>query len=148
MTGGVMVSNADRATVLVRAIEASVAGDSTVIGDMYTDDVQAWSPAITVSSAAELAVEFEDREDAFSDIELDVSPLPVGGDQACVEWIATATHSGPLVVDDDAVIEATGRRITLRGVTVADFDGDRIRAFRQYWDEVGLLVELELLPED
>jgi ketosteroid isomerase-like protein len=101
-----------------------------------------------VSSAAQLAVEFEDREDAFSDIELEMSPLPVGGDQACVEWIATATHSGPLVVDDDAVIEATGRRITLRGVTVADFDGERIRAFRQYWDEVDLLVELDLLPED
>jgi ketosteroid isomerase-like protein len=148
MTGGVMASNADRATVLVQAIEASVAGDSEVIGDLYTEDVQAWSPAMTVSSAAELAVEFEDREDAFSDIELDISPLPVGGDQACVEWIATATHSGPLVVDDDAVIETTGRRFTLRGVTVADFDGNRIRAFRQYWDEVDLLVELDLLPDD
>ena len=143
-----MGSNADRATVLVQAIEASVAGDSNMIGDLYTKDVHAWSPALTVSSAAQLAVEFEDREDAFSDIELEMSPLPVGGDQACVEWIATATHSGPLVVDDDAVIEATGRRITLRGVTVADFDGERIRAFRQYWDEVGLLVELDLLPED
>lgn len=143
-----MASNADRATVLVQAIEASVAGDSNVIGDLYTNDVHAWSPAMTVSSAAQLAVEFEDREDAFSDIQLDMSPLPVGGDQACVEWIATATHSGPLVVDDDAVIEATGRRITLRGVTVADFEGERIRAFRQYWDEVGLLVELDLLPED
>jgi len=119
-----------------------------MIGDLYTKDVHAWSPAMTVSSAAQLAVEFEDREDAFSDIKLEMSPLPVGGDQACVEWIATATHSGPLVVDDDAVIEATGRRITLRGVTVADFDGERIRAFRQYWDEVGLLVELDLLPED
>jgi ketosteroid isomerase-like protein len=148
MTGAVMGSNGDRATVLVQAIEASVAGDSGVIGDLYTRDVQAWSPAMTVSSAAELAVEVEDREDAFSDIELEMSPLPVGGDQACVEWIATATHSGPLAVDDDAVIEATGRRITLRGVTVADFDGDRIRAFRQYWDEVGLLVELDLLPDD
>ena len=143
-----MGSNDDRATVLVQAIEASVAGDSNMIGDLYTKDVHAWSPAMTVSSAAQLAVEFEDREDAFSDIKLELSPLPVGGDQACVEWIATATHSGPLVVDDDAVIEATGRRITLRGVTVADFDGERIRAFRQYWDEVGLLVELDLLPED
>jgi ketosteroid isomerase-like protein len=143
-----MGSTADRATVLVQAIEASVAGDSNMIGDLYTKDVHAWSPAMTVSSAAQLAVEFEDRDDAFSDIELEMSPLPVGGDQACVEWIATATHGGPLVVDDDAVIEATGRRITLRGVTVADFDGERIRAFRQYWDEVGLLVELDLLPED
>ena len=61
-----------------------------------------------VSSAAELAVELEDREDAFSDIELDVSPLDVSGDCACVEWVAQMTHSGPFVVDDDVVIDPTG----------------------------------------
>jgi ketosteroid isomerase-like protein len=143
-----MASSADRAAVLVRAIEASVAGDSGVIRELYADDVEGWSPVMTVSSAAELAVEFEDREDAFSDIELEVSPLDVGGDRACVEWVATATHSGPLVVDDDVWIEPTGRRFALRGITVADFDGARIRAFRQYWDEVALLEQLGLIPAE
>ena len=36
--------------------------------------------------------------------------------------------------------------MTMRGVTVADFEGDRICAFRQYWDEVALLEQLGLLP--
>ena len=44
----------------------------------------------------------KDAGSALSDIELEMSPLPVSGDQACVEWIATATHSGPLAVDDEA----------------------------------------------
>ena len=139
---------ADRATVLVQAIEASVTGDSRVVPELYADDVQGWSPVMTVSSAAELAVELEDRHEAFSDIDLEVTPLDVGADQACVEWIATATHSGPLVIDEDVVIEPTGGRFTLRGVTVADFEGDRIRAFRQYWDEVSLLEQLELIPTE
>jgi ketosteroid isomerase-like protein len=143
-----MGSSADRAAVLVRAIEASVTGDSALVCDLYTNDVQGWSPALSVSSAVELAVEFEDREDAFSDIDLKVAPLDAGDDQACVEWVATATHSAPLVVDDDLVIEPTGRRITVRGVTIADFDGDRIRAFRQYWDEVAVLTDLNLLTND
>jgi ketosteroid isomerase-like protein len=147
-TGGVMGSSADRAAVLVQAIEATVTGDSRVVRDLYAEDVQGWSPVMTVSSAAELAVELEDRQEAFSDIDLDVTPLDVGDDQACVEWIATATHSGPLVVDEDVVIEPTGGRFTLRGVTVADFEGDRIRAFRQYWDEVSLLEQLQLLPTE
>ena len=141
-----MGSSADRAAALVQAIEATVTGDSRVVGELYADDVHGWSPTMTVTSAAELAVELEDRQDAFSDIELDVTPLDVGDDQACVEWIATATHSGPLVVDEEVVIEPTGGRFTLRGVTVADFEGDRIRAFRQYWDEVSLLEQLQLLP--
>jgi ketosteroid isomerase-like protein len=143
-----MGSSADRAAVLVQAIEASVTGDSRVVRELYADDVQGWSPVMTVSSAAELAVELEDRQEAFSDIDLDVTPLDVGADQACVEWIATATHSGPLVIDEDVVIEPTGGRFTLRGITVADFEGDRIRAFRQYWDEVSLLEQLELIPTE
>jgi ketosteroid isomerase-like protein len=143
-----MGSSVDHTAALERAIEASVAGDSAVICDLYTDDVRGWSPALCVSSAAQLAVEFEDREEAFSDIELDLAPLEVTGDRACVEWVARATHSGPLVVDDELVIEPTGRRFTLRGVIVADFDGNRICAFRQYWDEVELLEGLGLLPSE
>lgn len=143
-----MGSSADRAATLVQAIEASVTGDSRVVRDLYADDVQGWSPVMTVSSAVELAVELEDRQEAFSDIDVEVTPLDVGDDQACVEWVATATHSGPLIVDDDIMIEPTGGRFTLRGVTVADFEGDRIRAFRQYWDEVSLLEQLQLVPSE
>lgn len=104
-----MANNVERAATLIRALEASVTGDSSVVSEIFTDDVRGWAPAMSVSSAAELAVELEDREDAFSDIELDVSPLDVGGDRAAVEWIVTLTHSGPLDVDD-VVIEATGAR--------------------------------------
>lgn len=70
-------------------------------------------------------------------------------DQACVEWIASAVHSGPLPLDDlgEAVLEPTGRRLELRGVTVAVFAGDQISAFRHYWDEVSLLAELGLLHD-
>src|SRR6187401_776692 len=98
-----MASNADRAATLVRALEASIVGDTSVVTELYTDDVKGWAPAISVSSAAELTAELEDRTVAFSDIELDVSPFDVAGDRACVEWIVTLTHSGPLELDDDVV---------------------------------------------
>jgi hypothetical protein len=45
------------------------------------------------------------------------------------------------------VIDPTGLRLSLHGVTVAEFDGDKIASFRQYWDEVELLEQLALLPE-
>ncbi len=143
-----MASNAERAATLVRALEASIIGDSTVIADLYTDDVRGWAPALTVSSAAELAVEFEDRDGAFSDIELDVSPFDVAEDRACVEWVVNLTHSGPLELDDDIELDPTGLRVSLHGVTVAEFDGAKISSFRQYWDEVELLEQLALLPTE
>jgi ketosteroid isomerase-like protein len=52
------------------------------------------------------------------------------------------------LVDEDLVIDPTGLRCRLRGVTIAEFDGDRIRSFRQYWDEVSLIEQFGLLPED
>ena len=102
-----MASNSHGAAVLARAIQASIEGDSSVIAEIYSDDVQGWSPALTISSTAELAVEFEDRDEALSDITLDFTALDVGDDRACIEWVATATHSGPLVSDDETLIEAT-----------------------------------------
>jgi hypothetical protein len=143
-----MASNAERAATLVRALEASIVGDTGVISELYTDDVKGWAPALTVSSAAELAVEFGERDGAFSDIELDVSPFDVAGDRACVEWVVSLTHSGPLELDDDIVIDPTGLRVSLHGVTVAEFDGAKISSFRQYWDEVELLEQLALLPTE
>jgi hypothetical protein len=108
-----------RTAVLVRGIEAMIVGDSSVIAEIYTDDVEGSTPALRVSSAAALAVELEDRDDTCSDVELVARPLRVGGEQACVEWIATVTRP-------DA-------RVTLEGVTIAEFDGDRICSFREYW---------------
>jgi ketosteroid isomerase-like protein len=127
---------------LVRAIEATVYGDSSSVNDLFTADVVAWSPTVSVTSRVELAVELEDREDAFSEIEVRTSPVISGRHRASAEWVVTATHSGPLAIGDGPALDPTGRRITLRGVTVADFDGARICAVRHYWDEVELLAEL------
>ena len=140
-----MTTNAARAAILARSLRASIEGDSGAVKELYTDDVKAWAPALSASSAAELAAEFERRDDAFSDIQLDVTPLDVGGDFACVEWSVTMTHSGPLTLPDDVVVEPTGLAITINGATVAEFDGDRICSFRQYWDEFAVLEQLGVL---
>ena len=57
-----MGSSADRAAALVQAIEATVTGDSRVVGELYADDVQGWSPTMTVTSAAELAELFDEMQ--------------------------------------------------------------------------------------
>ena len=69
------------------------------------------------------------------------------GDKVITEWRVAATHSGALELDEFR-LDPTGRRVELRGVLIAEFDGDRIKRFRQYWDEIALLEGLGLLPED
>jgi hypothetical protein len=75
-----MTSNAARATALMRALRPGLEGDGSMIRDLHTEDVKAWTPALSASSITELTTELERRDDAFSDIELEVAPLDVGGD--------------------------------------------------------------------
>jgi ketosteroid isomerase-like protein len=66
----------------------------------------------------------------------------VGGDYAAAEWTVAMTHDGPLTVADGNVVEPTGNRITLHGVTVAEFRDGRICSLRQYWDELSVFEQL------
>ena len=129
-----MTTNAERARILERALQARVDGDRTAVEQLYTDDVKAWTPAFSTSSRAELLAEFDRIDDGFADLTLDVTPLDVGGDFACAEW--TVTMRAP---------QDPAGRITVHGVTIAEFQGDRICSLRQYWDEFAVA---ELLGAD
>jgi ketosteroid isomerase-like protein len=140
-----MTPNATRAATLVRALHAALGGDITTVRELCTDDVKAWAPALSVGSLAELIAEIERRDDAFSDIELDVAPLDVSGDYACAEWSLAMTHAGRLVLGDGMAIEPSGVRVALHGATVAEFREQRICSVRQYWDEFAVLEQLGAL---
>ena len=142
-----MTDTAARVEVLRDALRAAATGDQDLIERVYTEDVAGWSPVLDVSSRDDLAADLRGREAAFSDIDMTLDPVDAVGDKLIAEWRVAATHSGPLVLDE-LELEPTGRRIELRGVFIAEFEGDRIRSFRQYWDEAELLEGLGLLPED
>jgi ketosteroid isomerase-like protein len=137
-----MTSNEARAAALVRALRAGIERDREALRALLTDDVRAWTPTLSTSSLSELLDELDRRDDAFSDFELDAAPLDVGGDYACVEWTVEMTHTGRISLDGERSIEPSGMRVTAHGVTVAEFQGDRICSVRQYWDEFGLLEQL------
>ena len=121
----------------LRAIRATLEGDSSVVADLFTFDVRA-SISNTVWSAPGLAVEIEDRAGAFADVDLRVKHWRALDDQMWVEWSASVVHVGPVAVAG-VVIEPTGHRVELSGITVAEFTGDRIAGFRQYWDCAALM---------
>jgi ketosteroid isomerase-like protein len=143
-----MTSSDARAATLARALEAGIRNDRDTLEQLYADDVVAWTPAFFAESAKELLAALDERDDAFSEIEVDVRPLDVGGEYACAEWQVSMTHTGPLVVAGGAVVEPTGVRLTVHGATVAEFRGDQICSLRQYWDELTVFEQLGLLHDD
>ena len=83
-----------------------------------------------------------DRETTFSNVVIMFRGLDEVGNKAVAEWLIEADHTGPMVLGEDAVLEATGRRVRLAGVTVADFRGEKIRSFRTYFDDVSLIEQM------
>lgn len=88
---------------------------SAAAEDLFSHDVVGWSPTLVVGSRSALVNALNEREDAFSDIELDVDSLDVVGDKAIAEWRVSAVFSGQFVLDDDLIIEPNGDRLLLAG---------------------------------
>jgi hypothetical protein len=136
-----MTSNAQRAAVLEQVLRAALDSDRAAVESRCTEDVKAWTPQRSASSRDELLAALDRREDTFSGsgADADIMLLDVGGEFACAEWSVTLTHTGQLELADGRVLEPTGARVTVHGVTVAEFSGERICALRQYGDELGPL---------
>ena len=132
-----------RKDVLLKALEAEVGGASVDLGTLFTDDVVGWSPYAIVSGLEALAELAALREEAFSNVVIMVRGLDEVGNKAFAEWMIEADHTGPLVLDDDAVLQATGRHVQLPGVSVADFRNGKIRtASGTYFDDLSLIEQI------
>jgi|SRR5271165_2331626 len=131
-----------RKEVLADAIRAEVGAAPADLKTLFTDDVTGWSPYVTVSGLTALADLASLREEAFSDVVITFRGLDEVGNKAFAEWLVEADHTGPLVLGEDSVLEATGRHVLLPGVTVADFREGKIRSFRTYFDDLSLIEQI------
>ena len=130
-----------QAKVLRSLLQAAVTGNGDRMADLVTPDVIAWSPHLTIASRDDLVAAMAEQDDPFSGVDLQIRAIDQIGDKAIAEWHVAADHTGPLVLDDDVVIAPTGRRVHLSGATVAEFDGDRICAFRNYFDDLAIVEQ-------
>jgi ketosteroid isomerase-like protein len=134
--------SSSRKEVLTNALKAEVGDASVDLKTLFTDDVVGWSPYVTVSGLTAVAALSTLREAAFSNVVITLRGLDEVGNKAFAEWLVEADHTGPLVLSEDSVLEATGRHLQLPGVTVADFREGKIRSFRTYFDDLSLIEQI------
>jgi ketosteroid isomerase-like protein len=130
-----------RKDVMVKALEAEVGSDGVDLGALFTEDVVGWSPYARVSGLGALAELSALRDLAFSNVVILLRSVDEVGNRVYAEWVIEAVHSGPLVLDDDVVLEATGRHVQLPGVSVADFREGKIRSYRTYFDDLSMIEQ-------
>ena len=72
-----------------------------------------------------------------------VNAFVSGGKVVCDEWIMRATHTGPMQTPDK-VIPATGKRVEVRTCRIIEFEGDKVRSIREYFDLMTMMQQLGL----
>ena len=75
--------------------------------------------------------------DAFPDLRFDVQEAVDGGDRVVVRWRMSGTHRGDL-----PGLPATGRSVSVSGLTIYDLADGRIAGHAQAFDRLGLLAQL------
>ena len=80
--------------------------------------------------------------DAFPGLHVTQESALVNGDQVALSWTAQGYHEGPLMN-----IPATGRGVTVRGMSFLTLQDNKIRRVVNVWDVAGMLRALGLLPE-
>ena len=79
---------------------------------------------------------------AFPDLRLVEEDVVIEGDRAVLVWTAHGTHGGKLMN-----IPPTGRKVSVRGVSVLTIENGKIASGLYVWDAAGLLRTIGLLPE-
>ena len=79
---------------------------------------------------------------AFPDLRIAAEETVVQGSRVALAWHAGGTHRGTFMN-----IPATGRRVTLRGVSLLTLEDGRVRQATHVWDVAGFLRAVRLLPD-
>ncbi|MFZ5827848.1 MAG: ester cyclase [Bacillota bacterium] len=118
-------------------------GDAAGIAALFTEDSVHSFPSVTERRGRQAAqAHYQMLFTAYPNARLTLADVMVEGAQVVSTWTITGTHSGPL-----GPIPATGRELSLKGVTVAETSPEGLlRCERVYYDRASVLRQLGVLP--
>jgi steroid delta-isomerase-like uncharacterized protein len=121
-------------------------GDVDAAGEFFAEDVVVHDGPQGTDYEGLDAFEQWVREirTAFPDFEVETTSVIVGDGRVASEWVASGTHEGEMA---DLAIPPTNERVTWKGVTVYEMDGDEVTEAWWYYDMMGLLTQLGAIPE-
>jgi hypothetical protein len=129
--------------MLLRAILIGERNDE--LEDWIAPEALVWSPVHHSSSRAELLGGLHDPgddDDTLSEVVIESTSMDVALPRVYLEWRLTARFSHPCFIDDDLLVEPTGRLVETAGVLVTTLADDVIISAHCYYDDSALLEQL------
>lgn len=114
-----------------------------LVEDRLRADVVVWMPTSYSSGLADLfGSVHEFGNDSLTEVTIEIVSADVGGTHAYLEWRLTGRFTEPCFIDDDLLVEPTGRLVATAGVLVVSFDGEQVASLHCYFDDLGVLEQL------
>jgi steroid delta-isomerase-like uncharacterized protein len=138
------MATADAERVLEAWAIAWSSHDTEKVLSLFTDDCVYEDVTFGVVNCGkqELRAFAEGVFASVPDFTIEVTARFVAGHWAGLEWVMSGTHQG-----DFPGMPATGRRFSsLRGATILELHGGKIRRNSDYWDAATAMRQVGLLP--
>lgn len=116
--------------------------DAFVADDIRSTDVPSGD---TRRGRQEYKRYYQSWADAFSDARVEIVSAAATDETSVVEFIGRGTHDGPLA-GPAGVILATGRKVELHLCAVDHFVNGKVVETSLYYDALGLLMQLGVIP--
>jgi steroid delta-isomerase-like uncharacterized protein len=129
-----------------RYTDAINAHDPQAIAALYAEGAGLEEPAGAFLGREALLEYWERFFEAFPDLVVRDEVKAESGDTAINEWSVSGTNSGPMETPE-GTIQATGKRVTIRGCDVLTVGDGLIRSHRAYYDQLAFMTQLGLVPE-
>jgi hypothetical protein len=120
----------------------ALVGDPDQLCDALTSDASGWSPTGTFRSRTEVEERRREHATSLCVEDCSIDRLWWQAPTLIAEWNVRAVHDAPLLVAENVLIERTGHRVTLAGVSVAVLEGDRIARLHSYFDDASVIEQI------
>ncbi len=135
---------ADAKALVRRVLEEPWTGNWDVIEEFVAETYVGYDPSQPepIRGRDGLRANFQQYLDAFSDARITVEDQIAEGDRVATRWTGRGTHTGEI-----AGISASGKDITVSGLTISRLDDGLIVEEWTTWDTLGMLVQIGAIAE-
>lgn len=131
----------DARSLLSRVIPAVCAGDPAA-SEFFTEDVRGDGPHLHVRSRTELEDQLTDHAAVLSNVHFTMDGVEEIAGGVIATWRLSGDHTGSALMDEDELIEASGRRIEVSAMTLVQFRGARLCSFQTIYDSAPLYEQI------
>jgi steroid delta-isomerase-like uncharacterized protein len=133
--------------LLDRYVERYNEGDLEGVMDLYAEDAVQIMPDGTFEGWSAVRERLAQELDGFTDLNHTVRTFVEQGESFADEWTFGGTHTGPFRLPDGTELPATGKRVEIRGMELVQVRDGKIVLNSLYYDNVGAMAQLGLVPE-